>query len=127
MYGRLIQRNGKIVLYSADTVKHRVSMGKKSVAGLFQRTTAGQIVIKRFAVLRILFLIVCGKRPDLFGNQVAASLLIFQQQRCAKLRHRADISAVKAAIRHQLQCFMGCAVKGRQVKQVIDSIRYYYF
>ena len=74
-------------------------MSKKSVAGLFQRTTAGQIVIKRFAVLCVLFLVVCGKHSDLFCNQVASSLQLFQQQRCAKLRNRADISAVKTAIR----------------------------
>ena len=34
VYGGLIQRNDKIVLYSADTVKHRISMGKKGIAGL---------------------------------------------------------------------------------------------
>ena len=53
--GGLIQRNGKIVLYSADTVKHRISMGKKGIAGLLQRSAAGQIMIKRFAILCVLF------------------------------------------------------------------------
>ena len=55
-------------------------------------------MIKRFAILCVLFFIVCGKLPDFFCNQVASPLQFFQQKRRAELRHRADISAVKAAI-----------------------------
>ena len=124
--GGLIQRNGKIVLYSADTVKHRISMGKKGIAGLLQRSAAGQIMIKRFAILRVLFFIVCGKLPDFFCNQVASPLQFFQQKRRAELRHRADISTVKAAIHHQLQRFTRCAIEGGQFKQVINPVRYHH-
>ena len=54
--GGLVQRNVEILLYSSNPVKHRVAMGEERVAGSFERTAAGQVVVERFAILRILFL-----------------------------------------------------------------------
>ena len=77
MYSGLVQRNGKIILDSADSVEHGIAVGEQGIAGLFQRAAAGQIVIQRFAVLRVLFLVVGSQSPNLFGNQVVAPFQIF--------------------------------------------------
>ena len=84
-------------------------------------------MIERFAILCVILSIMYSQRPDLFRNQITAPLYILQQKRCAELRYHTDASAVKAIIHHQLQRFMGCAVEGRQLKQVAKSIRHYDF
>ena len=65
VYGRLIQRNVKILLHSADSVKHRIAMGEQRIASPFKRTAAGQVVIERFAILRILLPVVRRQLPEL--------------------------------------------------------------
>ena len=102
-------------------------MGEKCVTCLFQRTAAGQIIIKRFAILRVLLLIVRGKRAELFCNEVAVSFKTFQQQRCAKLRHGTYTSAVKAAVGHKLKRFACRAIKYRQFKDIAQLIGYNHF
>ena len=48
--GGLFQRDRKILLQSADAVKHGVAVGIERVAGLFQRVAAGEVMIERFSV-----------------------------------------------------------------------------
>ena len=67
MGGRLVQRNQKILLHAADTVEHGIPMGKKSIAGLFQRPATRQVVVERLAVLRVLFPVVGGKPLHILG------------------------------------------------------------
>ena len=67
VYGRLIQRDVKILLYPADSVKHRIAMGEQRIASPFKRTAAGQVVVKRFAILRILLPVVRRQLPDFLG------------------------------------------------------------
>ena len=43
--GGLVQRNVEILLYSSNPVKHRIAMGEERVAGSFERTAAGQVVV----------------------------------------------------------------------------------
>ena len=50
MLRRLLHRDRKILLQSADAVKHGVAVGIERVAGLFQRVAAGEVMIERFAV-----------------------------------------------------------------------------
>ena len=52
-------------------------------------------MVERFTVLCILFTVVGGKAAQRNRDQVAAPLQIFQQQRRAQLRHRADRPPVK--------------------------------
>ena len=94
--GRLLQRDRKSLLQSADAVEHGVAVGIERVAGLFQRVAAGEVMVKRFAVLGVLFAVVGGKAAQRDRDQVAAPLQIFQQQRGAQLLRRADGFAVEA-------------------------------
>ena len=75
--GGLVQRNVEILLYSSNPVKHRVAMGEERVAGSFERTAAGQVVVERFAILRILFLVVRRHHPDFPCDQIVAPLDVF--------------------------------------------------
>lgn len=75
--GGLVQRNVEILLYSSNPVKHRVTMGEERVTGSFERTAAGQIVVERFAILRILFLVVRRHYPDFLCDQIVAPLDVF--------------------------------------------------
>ena len=61
MLGRLLQRDREILLQSADAVEHGVAVGIERVAGLFQRVAAGEVIIERFAVLRVLLAVMGGK------------------------------------------------------------------
>ena len=94
--GRLLQRDREILLQSADAVEHGVAVGIERVAGLFQRVAAGEVMIKRFAVLGVLFAVVGGKAAQRDRDQVAAPLQIFQQQRGAQLLRCADGLTVEA-------------------------------
>ena len=93
--GGLFQRDRKILLQSADAVKHGVAVGIELVAGLFQRVAAGEVMVERFAVLRIFFTVVGGKAAQRDRDQVAAPLQIFQQQRGTQLLRCADASPWK--------------------------------
>ena len=94
--GRLLQRDREILLQSADAVEHGVAVGIERVAGLFQRVAAGEVMVKRFTVLRALFAVVNGKAAKLRRNKVAAPLQIFQQQRGAQLLRCANGLTVEA-------------------------------
>ena len=94
--GGLFQWDRKILLQSADAVKHGVAVGIERVAGLFQRVAAGEVMVKRFAVLGVLFAVVGGKAAQRNRDQVAAPLQIFQQQRGAQLLRCADGLTVEA-------------------------------
>lgn len=80
-------------------------------------------MVKRFAVLGVLFAVVGGKAAQRDRDQVAAPLQIFQQQRRAQLRHGTDRLPVKALVRHQLQCLAHRAVELREGEKVVDRRR----
>ena len=122
MEGRVIQRNVEILLQPADAVKHRVAVGVERIAGLFQRATANQVIVERFAVLRVLFPVMGGQAAQFYGDQTAAPLQIFQQQRYAELRRRADPFPVKTLIPHQLQRFPRGGVKLGQVEKLVQRL-----
>ena len=96
MLGRLLQRDRKILLQSADAVKHGVAVGVECVAGFDERVAAGEVMVKRFTVLGVLFAVVGGKAAQRDRDQVAAPLQIFQQQRGAQLLRCADGLTVEA-------------------------------
>ena len=50
MHGRVLQRNGEVLLQAADAVKYGIAVGIQGVTGLFQRVAAGEIVVERFTV-----------------------------------------------------------------------------
>ncbi len=50
MHGRVLQRNGEVLLQAADAVKYGIAVGIEGVTGLFQRVAAGEIVVERFTV-----------------------------------------------------------------------------
>lgn len=81
-------------------------------------------MIERFKILRILLAVMSRETTKLCRNQAAAPRRLFQKERRAQPRHRADPSAVKTLVPDQLRYLICRAVKLRQVEQIVRSLRH---
>ena len=63
-----------------------------------------------------------GQTAQFYGDQTAAPLQIFQQQRCAELRRRADPLPVKTLIPHQLQRLPGGWIELGKVEKLVQRL-----